>query len=423
MIPIGWKKRTLESLSCKKISYGIVQTGEPVESGVRCLRVVDITKGRINFEDLITTSKEISQSYKRTLLEKGEIVLALRGEIGRSVLVDGDLVGCNLTRGLARIAPNGEVASEFLLHMLHSPLVQQEFHLRTNGSALQEIPINGLRRVSILVPPPIEQTKIANILSTWDQAIDLSEGLIARKQNQQLALMQQLLTGEVRFNQFVISSERHKTPVGEMPLDWERTPLASIISKVKRKNPEGETHVLTASGEHGLVDQKEFFNRAVASRDLSGYYLLKRGEFAYNRSSMKGYPFGAIKRLERYPQGVLSTLYICFALKDESRYDPEFLAHYFEARLLDQQLREVTQVGGRAHGLLNITDSDFYSMYVILPGLDEQRSIAAVLDGQDREIDLLKRKLEALNQQKRGLMQQLLTGKVRVKVSNEFPGE
>ena len=157
--------------------------------------------------------------------------------------------------------------------------------------------------------------------------------------------------------------------------------------------------------------------------DLSGYYLLKSGEFAYNRSAMKGYPFGAIKRLERYPHGVLSTLYICFGLSDSSRCDSDYMAHFFEARLLDRQLREITQVGGRAHGLLNITDSDFYSMSVVLPEIEEQRSIAAVLNCQQSEIELLKKKLEIFRRQKKGLMQQLLTGKVRVKVSDESPGE
>jgi len=100
----------------------------------------------------------------------------------------------------------------------------------------------------------------------------------------------------LRFKRFIRSKDRHKTPVGEMPLDWKAYKIGTIISKVKRKNTIGEAHVLTASGEHGLVDQREFFNRSIASTDLSGYYLLKRGEFAYNRSSMNGYPFGAIRR-------------------------------------------------------------------------------------------------------------------------------
>jgi type I restriction enzyme S subunit len=272
------------------------------------------------------------------------------------------------------------------------------------------------------LPPIPEQQKIAAILSTWDRAIELTEKLIAAKQHRKAALMQQLLTGRVRFKQFIRSSEHHRTPVGDMPVDWMAHKLGSITAKVKLKNSVGESHVLTASGEHGLVDQREFFNRSVAGADLSGYYLLKRGEFAYNRSAMSGYPFGAIKRLDRYDQGVLSTLYICFGLADDSVCDSNFMAHYFEARLLDRQLGEVTQVGGRAHGLLNITDADFYSMDIVLPGIEEQRRIAPVLNQQQREIEVFQQKLDALRRQKKGLMQQLLTGKVRVKVT-ESSGE
>ena len=234
---------------------------------------------------------------------------------------------------------------------------------RSTISANTNINQPALSGLTLPIPPHPEQRKIAAILLTWDRAIELTEKLIAAKQKRKQALMQQLLTGKVRFAEFLNSKSRQKTPIGEMPTEWKTHRLGKIVEKVKRKNPEGEVHVLTASGEHGLVDQREFFNRSVDGADLSGYYLLKRGEFAYNRSAMKGYPYGALKRLDRYEQGVLSTLYICFGISDE-RCDSDYLCHFFEARLLDNQLRGVTQVGGRAHGLLNITDGDFYSISV-----------------------------------------------------------
>lgn len=304
--------------------------------------------------------------------------------------------------------------TEWLFHFFrHRNIVH---FLSRQGAGRFKLNKQTLLRLPVLVPPMLEQKRIAAILMTWDRAIELTERLIAAKQKRKASLMQSLLTGTLRFQRFVMSESRHQTPVGEMPTDWRIVRLDKLLTKVKRKNAGGETHVLTASGEHGLVDQTDFFNRSVAGKDLSGYYLLKRGEFAYNRSAMKGYPFGAIKRLELYEQGVLSTLYICFGLADVAS-DSDFIAHYFEARLLDRQLGEVTQVGGRAHGLLNITDSDFYSMHVVLPPLDEQKAIAAVLNTQDREIELHQKKLDALRRQKKGLMQQLLTGTVRVDVT------
>tara|TARA_R110000868_G_C10945660_1_gene767413 strand:- start:1539 stop:2789 length:1251 start_codon:yes stop_codon:yes gene_type:complete len=268
------------------------------------------------------------------------------------------------------------------------------------------------------LPHLSEQKKIAAILSTWDRGIESTEKLIAAMQKRKQALMQQLLTGKVRFKEFVKAKSRQSTPLGDMPSDWKMFRFGKIVEKIKRKNTVGEEHVLTASGEFGLVDQREFFNRSVAGANLASYYLLKRGEFAYNRSSMKGYPFGAIKRLNLYPQGVLSTLYICFGITHES-CDSNYLCHFFEARLLDKQLRGVTQVGGRAHGLLNITDSDFYSMKIVLPSFEEQQRIAAILDTQNIEIEHLRKKLDHLREQKKGLMQQLLTGKVRVNTDQE----
>jgi len=127
-----------------------------------------------------------------------------------------------------------------------------------------------LKGVLLPRPPFQEQEKIATILSTWDRMIELTEKRIAAKQKCKQALMQQLLTGKVRFGQFVKSKDRHKTPVGEMPVDWKSIRIDKIASKVKRKNTVGESHVLTASGEHGLVDQTDFFNRSVAGKDQSG---------------------------------------------------------------------------------------------------------------------------------------------------------
>ena len=129
--------------------------------------------------------------------------------------------------------------------------------------------------------------------------------------------MQQLLTGRRRYAGFAHSPETHQTPCGVLPIDWKTAPLSQFARELRRKNSEGVIRVLTASGTHGLVDQREYFNRRVAGKAIDKYYLLKRGDFAYNRSLMKGYPFGATKRLDNYESGVVSTLYLCFQLVSE----------------------------------------------------------------------------------------------------------
>lgn len=227
--------------------------------------------------------------------------------------------------------------------------------------------------------------------------------------------MQQLLTGKRRFEEFVFSGQLQSTLLGSLPADWRIARLGELFKPSHRKNDDGVSRVLTMSGRHGLVDQRDYFNRSVAGKSLARYYLLRRGEFAYNRSSMKGYPFGAIKRLDRYEEGVLSTLYLCFELV-EPEGDSDFYAHLFESGFLNSQLRRIAHAGARAHGLLNVSAGDFLKMSVPVPSVEEQRAIAGVLSAADREIDLLSEQLTALKEQKRGLMQKLLTGEVRVKV-------
>ena len=211
--------------------------------------------------------------------------------------------------------------------------------------------------------------------------------------------MQRLLTGEVRFPGFE----------GE----WEVKPFDCIFERVTRKNSIGNTNVLTASGQHGLVSQTEYFNRSVAGADLQGYYLIKRGEFAYNRSSSDGYPYGAIKQLEDYDAGILSTLYLCFRLADET-CDAIFYRHFFEAGGLDQGIYSIAQEGARNHGLLNVSVSDFFGLEIPVPASEEQRRLASFFDTVDEEIARSVQYTKLLQAQKRGLMQRLLNGEVRV---------
>jgi type I restriction enzyme S subunit len=194
-----WRKLKLAELSTKPISYGIVQTGEPVKRGIPCVRVVDLTARELKPQKMITTCEEISQSYKKTILEKGELMIALRGEIGLVRLVDEKLVGCNLTRGIARVSPDKRlVLPEYLLWAIRSPLFRNNLLRRVNGSALQEIPITELRKVIVPVPPIERQQVIANLLDTADYEIEIIQNLFNFLQIQKRGLMQKLLTGEWR---------------------------------------------------------------------------------------------------------------------------------------------------------------------------------------------------------------------------------
>ncbi|EPX9364597.1 restriction endonuclease subunit S [Aeromonas veronii] len=259
----------------------------------------------------------------------------------------------------------------------------------------------------ILVPDSLpEQKKIAQILSTWDKAITTTEQLLANSQQQKKALMQQLLTGKKR-----LRDNKGVRFCGE----WKQVKLSKIFERVTTKNDGKSTNVVTISGQQGLIRQEDFFKKSVASDILDGYFLLMKGQFAYNKSYSNGYPMGAIKRLNRYADGVVTTLYICFEISESTKANGDFWEHYFESGLLNKGLSQIAHEGGRAHGLLNVKPTDFFLLKVPLPSLDEQQKIAAVLSTSDQEITTLQQNLDALKLEKKALMQQLLTGKRRVK--------
>ena len=178
---------------------------------------------------------------------------------------------------------------------------------------------------------------------------------------------------------------------------WEQRKLGDIAERVTRKNENNESDLpLTISAQHGLIDQRLFFNAQVASRDMSGYYLLRQGEFAYNKSTSADSPWGAIKRLTRYEKGCVSTLYICFALLNAN---PDYLVTYYETNRWHKAVQMIAAEGARNHGLLNIAPDDFFDTMVSLPESQaEQQTIGAFFSRLDSLFTLHQRKRLSIRQ-------------------------
>ncbi|TCP25203.1 type I restriction enzyme S subunit [Tenacibaculum skagerrakense] len=266
-------------------------------------------------------------------------------------------------------------------------------------NSVDSVRMEMIQKMNLPIPPIQEQKAIANCLSTWDTAIEKQTQLIQAKQTQKKALMQQLLTGKKRLPGFIE--------------EWEEYKFNEIVERVTRKNKELDDTVVTISAQRGFVLQEDFFNKRVASKTLSNYTLVHKGEFCYNKSYSKGYPMGAFKRLDDFEKAVVTTLYICFKLKKNVNSD--FMNQYFNGGRMIKGLMRIAQEGGRAHGLLNISLPDFFNLKVMIPEKKEQTAIANILNTADKEIELLQAQLTQLQQQKKGLMQQLLTGKKRLK--------
>ena len=188
--------------------------------------------------------------------------------------------------------------------------------------------------------------------------------------------------------------------------DWEDRKLSSIAERVTRKNKNNESTLpLTISAQDGLVDQNDYFNKQVASRDVTGYFLVKNGEFAYNKSYSNGYPWGAIKRLDKYEMGVLSTLYIVFK---PTAINSQFLVSYYETTRWYGEVSKNAAEGARNHGLLNISPNDFFNTLLTIPkSAEEQQQIGSFFKQLDDTIALHQHKLDLLKEQKKGYLQKM----------------
>ena len=193
--------------------------------------------------------------------------------------------------------------------------------------------------------------------------------------------------------------------------EWKESVLSDFVERVKRKNKNNLCKLpLTISAQYGLVDQISFFNKVIASENMSNYYLLHKGDFAYNKSYSSEYPWGAIKRLDCYEQCTLSSLYICF--KPYSHVSSDFLTHYFETSKWHQGISEIAVEGARNHGLLNVGIQDFFETRHCLPqSLLEQEKIAKFLNLIEERIATQNKIIEDLKKLKSAISKHLFARK------------
>ena len=357
----------------------------------------------VKVEDLNNCEKyqESSREYSddnNTTIKAGSIIFPKRGASILNNKVRIAAKDIQMDSNMMAITPHTAIVdTEFLyIRILHERLYRI-----ADTSSIPQINNKHIIPYKIAVPPLAEQRKIVDVLGVWDEAIEKQARLIEKLALRKRALMQRLLSAKLRLPGF---SE-----------PWQKVKLGDICERVTRKNIEDNQNVMTISAQRGFVAQTDFFNKSVASETLESYYLVFRDEFCYNKSYSNGYPMGAIKRLSEAEKAVVTSLYICFNVKPGTDANIDYLSYYFDNGGLNRGLTKIANEGGRAHGLLNVTPKDFFALSFEIPSLKEQTAIAEVLTAADREIELAKEKLERLRRQKRGLMQQLLTGKKRIK--------
>nr|WP_242674099.1 restriction endonuclease subunit S [Bifidobacterium longum] len=326
-------------------------------------------------------------------IRKGSIIFAKRGAaiLGNKVRVLGKTA--YIDTNMMALEPRG-VDADFLWLFIN----QTGLYRIADTSTIPQINNKHIEPYPVDIPNMAEQQAIGTFFSRLDDLITLHQ----RKYDKLVVFKKSMLekmfpkdgesVPEIRFAGFTDP--------------WEQRKLGDIAERVTRKNENNESDLpLTISAQHGLIDQRLFFNAQVASRDMSGYYLLRQGEFAYNKSTSADSPWGAIKRLTRYEKGCVSTLYICFALLNAN---PDYLVTYYETNRWHKAVQMIAAEGARNHGLLNIAPDDFFDTMVSLPESQaEQQTIGAFFSRLDSLITLHQRKLELLQDIKKSLLDKM----------------
>jgi type I restriction enzyme S subunit len=386
-----WRKAHVADV-CDIVSVGIVvqpsQYYVASASGIRAFRSGNVGENRIIDRDWVYLSPEGHRANSKSSLRAGDVLVVRSGAPGTACVVTEEYAGSNCIDVVFARPRQVEVLPEYLAEFTNSPVGRRHVLGTQGGLALKHFNVGAYKELELLLPEVTEQRRIVETFAAWDAAIQKTEQLIAAKEIANKGLTRRFFRGN--------SAPRHR--------------LSDLTRRVNRKNTKGDGHPLTISGAEGLVSQSRYFEKRIAAEKTEHYTLLKRGEFAYNRSYSTGYPLGAIKRLDGHDEGIMSTLYLCFALHGSEAPLSNYFAYFCESGGFNHQIYQVAQEGARNHGLLNVTAEDFFSMSMPVPSPEVQQRAICVLDDAHMELTLLRQQLAALKTQKRGLMQKLLTG-------------
>ena len=292
-----------------------------------------------------------------------------------------------------------EVNNEWLMQLLKTPKMNYYYNVNGEGGVRVYLFYPNFARIRMSIPKIEEQKKIAKLLNLIDERIATQNKIIEDLKKLKSAIVEK-----------VFCSPNQEYPMCriegfEQALSTYK--MSDFSSRIATKNKDSKCSlVLTIAAQYGLVNQESFFNKSVASDNLTGYYLLHKGEFAYNRSYSAGYDWGAVKRLDNYDEGVLSTLYICFKI-NETIVDSDYLAYYFESTKWHRGLSDIAGEGARNHGLLNVSMADYFNTKHRFPVIEGQKAIAKILNAiteKERKATLLG---ECYQKQKQYLLRQM----------------
>ncbi|WP_417430360.1 restriction endonuclease subunit S [Halpernia sp.] len=389
LIPSDWEVKKLGSLG--KIISGLTYSPEDVsgDDGILVLRSSNVQERQLVFDDNVFVKVEAFNS-----VQKNDILICVRNGsknlIGKNALITQEIEGVAFGAFMAIFRSD---FNKYLFQIFGTDLYQKEIH-KNLGATINSINGSDLKEFKIPLPPLPEQEKIAKILSTWDSAIDECKTIIENLKLRNKGLSQQLLSGKMRVKGF----EETK---------WNNQNLGHVTENFSRRNKSLiDARIYSVTNSNGFVLQSDHFSREVAGSDLNNYKIIRRNEFAYNPARIN---VGSIAYFSE-DIGVISSLYVCFKTND--LLHDGFLSEWLKLEKTNHDINRYGEGGVRVYLWYDL----FKTIKINFPDLKEQYAIVNILEKATEELHHFQQKLEKLQLEKKGLMQQLLTGKVRVKI-------
>ena len=400
----AWEQRKLGDIM-NVTSVKRIHQSDWTDSGVRFLRARDIVSASKNEEpdDYLYISKEKYDEYSLISgkVSVGDLLVTGVGTIGVPYLIrnseplyfkDGNIIWFQ----------NGtKIDGDFFLYSFFGKAIQDFINESAGIGTVGTYTIESGKKTPISLPEMKEQQQIGAYFRNLDNLITLHQRKYDKLQVLKKAMLEKMFpkngssVPEIRFKGFTDA--------------WEQRKLGEVVERITRKNENLESTLpLTISAQYGLINQNEFFDKRIASKDVSGYFLIRNGEFAYNKSTSSDAPWGAIKRLDRYESGVLSTLYIVFKILDERKTSSDYIVTYYNTDLWHKGIQAIAAEGARNHGLLNVAPADFFETNLTMPkDYAEQQQIGSFFQQLDHLITLHQRELEKLQNIKKSMLEKM----------------
>ncbi|WP_086141887.1 restriction endonuclease subunit S [Limosilactobacillus reuteri] len=395
-INVKWEQRKLSSIAHQTFGGGTPsKSNKQFWNGdfpwIQSSDLAEDTIRGVHPNKFITQNALLISAAKK--IPKNSIAIVSRVGVGKVALIP-----FNYSTSQDFLSLSGlKINSQFATYSIHKIM-------KKTASQLQGTSIKGITKKDILnktIIFPIsekEQVHISSLLKYVDYIISLQQRKLEQLKQLKKAMLQQLFVDK--------NSKQPNLRFKNFNSDWKQRKLKNISKRILRKNSDLQSLLpLTISAQDGLVDQTLYFNKQVASKQLKNYLLLYNGDFAYNKSYSVGYPYGAIKRLDKYKQGVLSTLYIAFK---PTNINSDFLQHYYDTDKWYREIYRNAAEGARNHGLLNISANDFFNSKLVTPSdNEEQLKIAKIINLFNHLITLRQDNLTQLTTLKKYLLQKL----------------